>query len=80
MGYSTTGPERAQEEPALKNIEKNRAEGKGLEPSTGCPASDFESDSSPFGYPPGESRGGVTIVAVFGPRSKVQIAFRGSLD
>ena len=29
-----------------------RAEGMGLEPTTGFPASDFESDSSPFGYPP----------------------------
>ncbi len=31
-----------------------RAEGKGLEPSTPCGATDFESVSSPFGYPPGE--------------------------
>jgi hypothetical protein len=31
------------------------AEGKGLEPSTGYPATDFESVSSPFGYPPGEN-------------------------
>src|SRR5437868_6726263 len=29
------------------------AEGKGLEPSTPCGATDFESVSSPFGYPPG---------------------------
>ncbi len=28
------------------------AEGTGLEPATPCGASDFESDSSPFGYPP----------------------------
>src|SRR3954470_858971 len=29
-----------------------KAEGTGLEPATPCGASDFESDSSPFGYPP----------------------------
>jgi hypothetical protein len=29
-----------------------QAEGTGLEPATPCGASDFESDSSPFGYPP----------------------------
>src|SRR3954464_15308263 len=31
------------------------AEGTGLEPATPCGASDFESDSSPFGYPPGSN-------------------------
>jgi hypothetical protein len=32
-----------------------KAEGTGLEPATPCGASDFESDSSPFGYPPGSN-------------------------
>ena len=38
---------------ALTKRRSFQAEGTGLEPATGCPASDFESDSSPFGYPPG---------------------------
>ncbi len=32
---------------------KNQAEGTGVEPATPCGASDFESDRSPFAYPPG---------------------------
>ena len=32
-----------------------KAEGTGLEPATPCGASDFESDSSLFGYPPGSN-------------------------
>jgi len=33
-------------------LQAREAEGKGLEPSTPCGATDFESVSSPFGYPP----------------------------
>src|SRR5688572_4705377 len=38
--------------PALRMPLCFTAEGKGLEPSTPCGATDFESVSSPFGYPP----------------------------
>ena len=38
--------------PAFASLEVFQAEGKGLEPSTPCGATDFESVSSPFGYPP----------------------------
>lgn len=39
----------------LASLAFTKAEGKGLEPSTPCGATDFESVSSPFGYPPGET-------------------------
>src|SRR5437764_15220767 len=39
----------------LRPFKMLAAEGTGLEPATPCGASDFESDSSPFGYPPGSN-------------------------
>jgi len=42
-----------------------KAEGKGFEPSTGCPASDFEADAI-CEYPPGNRENSVTLGAEMG--------------